>query len=152
VHGATWTPQGKYQSALSFAGTSSVRVPKGTKIDNVNTFTYCAWVNAVSMGGLNDGRIFHKGTNSARKQLQFESSTTNGRALYVDRAVSAANTRTVNNAIALNQWSYVCGTYSEGAGARIYVNAVEVAYALRSVGSGATTSDGAGDLYIGNRP
>src|SRR5262249_47047380 len=45
----------------------------------------------------------------------------------------------------------VCGTYSDSDGPRLFVNAVEMAYASRSVGSGASGDDSVDDLYIGNR-
>jgi hypothetical protein len=152
VRGAVWTAQGKFGGALSFAGSSVVTVPKGPRVDNVVPFTYCAWIKPLDMGGQNDGRIFHKGTNSARKQLNLDSSTTNGFGLYVDRSGQRAKALSTHDAVAMGIWNYVCGTYSEIDGPRLYVNAIEVSYALRDVGSGATTSDAADNLYVGNRP
>ncbi|PYN14045.1 MAG: hypothetical protein DME06_05600, partial [Candidatus Rokuibacteriota bacterium] len=151
LNGPTWTT-GKYGGALSFNGLSSaVSAGNPASLNNVNTFTYCAWVFPRSRGGQNDARILHKGTPTARKQLQTDSSLTNSLKLRVDRATASAEALSVANTMSLNQWQFVCGTYSEADGARVYKNGVEVTYTSRTVGSGATVDDSAATLYIGNR-
>src|SRR5207244_13646898 len=65
VNGPIWTT-GKYGSALSFNGLKSVvSAGNATSLNNVNTFTYCAWVFPRGRGGDNDARILHKGSATA---------------------------------------------------------------------------------------
>src|SRR5439155_27106171 len=135
VNGPIWTT-GKYGSALSFNGLKSVvSAGNATSLNNVNTFTYCAWVFPRGRGGDNDARILHKGSATARKQLQTDSSLVNSLKLRVDRAVTSAEALSVANTLTLNQWQFVCGGYSEADGARVYKDGVEVAYSYRTVGS-----------------
>src|SRR5439155_907524 len=90
VNGPIWTT-GKYGSALSFNGLKSVvSAGNATSLNNVNTFTHCAWVFPRGRGGDNDARILHKGSATARKQLQTDSSLVNSLKLRVDRAVTSA--------------------------------------------------------------
>lgn len=149
IVGAAWGA-GYNGSALNFTLTSSVQVASIT-LNNWTAFTYCAWVNPRSQGAQNDGRLFHKGTNTARKQLQTDGGVSKSIGLYVDRASGAGQAVSTANALTLNQWQFVCGTYSEANGPRVYRNGVEVTYSLRTVGAGATTSDAGNKLYIGNR-
>jgi uncharacterized repeat protein (TIGR01451 family) len=123
-----------------------------SSLSNLVPFTFCAWANPRSMGGQNDSRIVHKGSQTARKQLQIESSGTNDFALYVDRATTTAQAIAVDDSATLNQWQYVCGTYSEADGPRIYRNGAEVSYRTRTVGAGTTTDESGFNFYVGNRP
>ncbi len=149
VSGATWTT-GKYGNALNFTSSAFVRV-SNTALNNQVPFSYCAWIYPRSQGGSKDGRILHKGTATTRKQLQTDSSVVNSLALYVDRASGAAQAISTANALTLNQWQFVCGTYSETDGPRLYRNGAELTYSARTIGSGATVSDSGDSLYIGNR-
>src|SRR4051812_7097553 len=111
--GPAWTA-GKHGNALSFDGADdSQNLGSPEILANVNTFTYCAWVYPRSMGGQSDGRIMHKGSNSQRKQFNIDDSATNSLGLRVDRTTSSASAISLPNALSLNQWQYVCATYSE---------------------------------------
>lgn len=152
ANGPVWNAVGKYAKALSFDGANDVvRVANAASLHDQHTFTYCAWVNPRSMGGQQEGRIVHKGTNNARKQLYIDSSGINDLALYVDRASGFAQAISTSNALLLNQWQYVCGTYSAAAGPRLFINAAEVTYRVRTVGAGTTESDSGAGFHIGNR-
>jgi glucose/arabinose dehydrogenase/PKD repeat protein len=152
ANGPVWNAVGKHGKALSFDGANDVvRVTNAAGLHDQHTFTYCAWVNPRSKGGQQDGRIVHKGTNNARKQLYIDSSGTNDVALYVDRASGFAQAISTNNALLLNQWQYVCGTYSATAGPRLFINGAEVTYRVRTVGAGTTVSDSGAGFHIGNR-
>ena len=95
-----WIAVGSHGKALSFDGANDVvRVTNAASLHDQHTFTYCAWVNPRSTGGQRDGRIVHKGTNSARKQLYIDSSGTNDLALYVDRASGFARAISTDNAL-----------------------------------------------------
>ena len=149
VIGATWQT-GQYGNALDFSGTARVEIGNPS-LNDIVPFTYCVWVNPRSQGGQNDGRILHKGTNSSRKQFQTDSSTLNSLGAFVDRANGAAQASSIANALTLNQWQYVCATYSETDGIRLYRNGTEVAYSSRMIGSGSTAADSGEVLRIGNR-
>jgi hypothetical protein len=143
----------KVDGGLNFDGVDDV-IDAGSNVtlDNLDPFTFSAWVYPRSMGGQSDGRIVHKGSIAARKQLQISSGGLNDFALYVDRATAVADAEGADNSATLNQWQYVCGTYDALNGPRIYRNGVEIAYRSRTVGSGSTVDESAFNFYIGNRP
>lgn len=150
LSGATWTTSGKYGSALNFSRNALVGI-NGPSLEDIATFSYCAWVYPRSQGGQADGRILHKGTNSSRKQFHTDSGVGNSLALYVDRSGGAAQAVSVANTLTLNQWQYVCATYDETKGARLYKNSVELSYSTNTVGAGTTADDSGAGLSIGNR-
>ena len=151
-HGPLWT-EGKYGGALSFDGADdSLNLGSPEVLDNVNTFTYCAWVYPRSMGGQRDGRIVHKGNNNQRKQFQTDVAVANSLALLVDRGTTAASAVSLADTLTLNEWQYVCATYSETDGPRLYVNGVEIPYSARIVGSGPMADESSQEFQIGNRP
>jgi chitodextrinase len=150
-NGALWT-LGQFGKALSFDGANDVvDLGSPSSLDNVNIFTYCAWIYPKGLGGQNDGRILHKGTNTARKQFHIDDSTVNGLSLTVDRNGSQAKALSAANGLSMNIWQYVCGTYSETDGPRLYKNGAEMTYKSRIIGTGSTTDESASNFYVGNR-
>jgi hypothetical protein len=104
------------------------------------------------MGGQSDGRIIHKGSSTQRKQFQMHDAVPNSLALLVDRSTLSASAISPANALTFNQWQYVCATYSEIDGPRLYINGVEISYGTRIVGAGATLDESSQDFHIGNGP
>ena len=141
----------KVANGLDFDGVNDVvNAGSGASL-NATTFTYSAWVYPRSAGGQSDGRIMHKGSDSARRQLQISSGGTFDATLYVDWATTPAEAQGANNSLTQNQWQYVSGTYDPTDGPRVFVNGVEIAYASRAVGAGSTTDVTGLNFHIGNR-
>lgn len=160
TNGPTWVTPAKYGYGIQLDGVNDVvLVPSSAIIDNQNTLEWNGWMYPETLGGLNLGRILHKGTSSVRKKLGFES---NNRILIaINRATTNAQLTTNNNTIALNTAQFFRFTYSEADGPRFYIgtacNAIaEAGYTgtggSRTVGAGATASEAGQFLYIGNNP
>ncbi|MFN0059451.1 MAG: DUF2341 domain-containing protein, partial [Planctomycetota bacterium] len=143
----------KIDGGIDFDGINDViDCGSAASLDDQVPFTFSAWAYPRTMGGQSDGRIMHKGSTSARKQLQISSGGTDDFALLVDRATTDADAEGDDSTATLNAWQYVCGTYDATDGPRVYVDGVEITYRSRDVGAGTTTSEAADNFRIGNRP
>ncbi|MFN0151655.1 MAG: LamG-like jellyroll fold domain-containing protein [bacterium] len=143
----------KIGGGLDFDGVNDViNAGSPASLDDIVPFTFSSWAYPRTMGGQSDGRIMHKGSTTARKQLQISSGGTNDLAIIVNRATTSANAEGADNSATLNAWQYVCGTYDATNGAKVFRNGVEISYRSFVAGSGSTTSEAAFDFHIGNRP
>ncbi|MBI4091222.1 laminin G domain-containing protein, partial [candidate division WWE3 bacterium] len=151
--GPTGGAAGKFGKAGEFDGVDDrVNAGSGQMLDDLTTFTYCAWIYPRSMGESNDGFIISKSLSTgSTKVLQIRSGTTNSIAFDVDRATTNSDAVSTANTLTLNTWQHVCGTYNEADGPKVYKEGVEVSYSSKIVGAGATTNDNSRDLIIGNR-
>ena len=125
ISGATWTPSGKYGSALSFNGTNAyVNLLNPTALRLTGSMTLSAWVFPTANPG-DDGQIIAKSNSSSGWQLK---TTPDTGARTFGIAVSSGNThvqRYSNTVIALNTWYHVAGVYNATSRTLdIYVNGV----------------------------
>ncbi|RMH69902.1 MAG: T9SS C-terminal target domain-containing protein, partial [Gemmatimonadetes bacterium] len=124
--------------ALDFDGVDdNVQIPDDNSLDLTSTYTVEAWINPVSWGENNRGRIVDK--NVYRFMLR-----NNGNLWW--RSTTGGSVRTsFNNVINWNQWQHVA-VICDGSSVEFYVNGV-----LSSSGQSALTlSASTSNLYIGN--
>lgn len=155
INGPIWT-SGQYNYAVDFDGANDVMlVTTATTIDNQHTFEVNGWLRPQTLGGLSNGRIFHKGTSSVRKKL-YQCGTASVCA-DINRATNNATFTAASNSLPLNEWSYIRFTYSPTDGPRFYRGATcgsitEVTYASRNAGTNTTASEAGQPAYFGNNP
>ena len=126
VNGAAWV-SGKINSALSFNGTTNDVVTGNITLGS--TFSVTAWVNASVMPQTAFGRIaetqyshgFYLGTNSGGNGYKFIVDGGTGITGTCGAEYGCAEGGSVSSG-----WHLITGTY-DGATARLYVDAVEVA-------------------------
>jgi len=164
--GPTWTT-GKIGSALSFDGTSGsctgrcddlVDAGSGTTLDNLHTgdFSFSTWIYPKSGGESDSSLLLSKGAAFSQGWLLMydNASFPNDLTFYIHRATSYLANVTTGDVLTHNTWQYLTVTYDGSlthAGVHIYINGKEVTYdAVSQNGSGATVSDAAANLIIGN--
>lgn len=144
--------------ARVFNGTTSlVTIAADTALDNLNTFTYTAWIYPTGNGEGNLARILQKNTNTAGKRWQVNNSAAPLASLHlvIDRATTDAIARSVADTIQFNVWQFVAASWNGVNAAKLYVGTNggqvgEVSYnTTPSAGSGATENDSANPFYVG---
>jgi glucose/arabinose dehydrogenase/PKD repeat protein len=127
INGATWTPAGRYGSALSFNGTSSyVDLGNPSSLRITGSMTWSAWVYATA-NPIDDGQIIAKSASGGGAAgWQFKTSPDTGPHTFGvavssnGTAVAQRYSTTVRN---LNAWYFVAGVYNAAAQTlHIYVN------------------------------
>src|SRR5438132_3668388 len=118
ISNATWTPAGKFGSALSFNGTSSwLTVPDSSSLDLTTAMTLEAWVKPASLSGWD--AIVEKEQPGELAYALYANSDTNqpDGIVYIN---SEQDTR-AGGQLPLNSWSHVAATY-DGSTLAVYVN------------------------------
>ena len=137
ISGADWTADGRFGSALSFDGASSlVQVPSSASLNLGSAMTLEAWVNpAAAQSGWRtivqrevDGYFLHAGSNGALRPAG--GGTFNGKMKFT----------AASSAITVGAWTHLALTY-DGANLRLYVN-----------GALASTTARTGALETSNNP
>jgi len=129
IQSATWTPSGKFGSALAFNGSSArVQIPDANVLDLTTGVTLEAWVYPTANQA--DWRtVVQKQADSYL--LSAGNSTGNLRpacgATFSSGGVTAAST----SAIPTNTWTHLAMSY-DGAAVRLYVNGTQVASTART--------------------
>jgi glucose/arabinose dehydrogenase len=146
INGASWTPAGKYGSALSFDGINDfVRVPDANVLDLTTGMTLEAWVWPTTLGSGWRNVIIKERSGGEAYNL-YANVDTGVPAVYV---VSAAAPNVPLDArgtatLPTNTWSHLAATF-DGSALRLYVNGTFVGTRAVAGGLIATT----GDLRIG---
>jgi glucose/arabinose dehydrogenase len=123
IHGATWTTQGKFGSALSFDGTSAyIDFGNPPSLQITGSMTWSAWIYATG-NPADDGQIIAKSDNGG---WQLKTSPDTGPHTFGIAVSPDAGTHTQRYSTtvrALNTWYYVTGVYDATARSlHIYVN------------------------------
>src|SRR6185312_15650942 len=116
--GATWTPSGKFGSALSFDGASSwVTVSDTAALRLTSGFTVEAWVNASANTGWRS--VVLKESSNGMGYALYALNNASRPAGYVHTTTDIAATGTA--ALPLNTWTHLALTF-DGGSERLYVN------------------------------
>jgi hypothetical protein len=141
IAGATWTPNGKFGSALSFDGTSArVTVADANSLDLTTAMTIEAWVNPSSGTGWRE--VVLKETAGGLAYALYAVNNGSRPAAYVHTSTDIGSTGSA--AVPLNTWTHLAFTY-DGATLQLYVNGVLV---KSGAAAGAAPASG-GPLQIG---
>ena len=121
INGATWTPSGKFGSALTFNGLSArVVVNDSASLHLSTAMTLEAWVNPSTISS-SWRDVIYKGNDI----YYLEGSSTNGATPAMGGTFSP-NPLYGTAPLATNNWNHLAATY-DGATMRLYVNGVQVA-------------------------
>jgi YD repeat-containing protein len=144
IHGAKWTKEGKYGSALEFNGESDyLSIPDSSELGLTKAFTLEAWVKPSDVR--TNAPLIEKQTKEFYAyQLyagsKYTAGVPEGRTSEADWASEAV---TAKEALPTNTWSHVALTY-DGEKIRIYVNGK-----LISTAAGGKVQTSSGALWIG---
>lgn len=124
----------------------SVSVGSPAHLDDLASFTWCAWIRPTSTGEGGVGRVFDK----FEKILYVVATNTFG--AYINRATAATDIAAANNTLTLNAWNFVAMTF-DGTTTKLYrgvpgASVTDVSPAEN--GSGAPVSENTRSLVIGN--
>ena len=139
IAGATWTA-GRYGSALSFDGTSSmVTISDSPSLDMANGLTLEAWIRpASSTGGWRD--VIYRGDDNYFL-------ATNTTDVYGALTVSSLGMVSADFVLPLNTWTHVAMSY-DGSNIKIYANGVLTGIAPQTGNIAPSTSP----LWLGGDP
>ena len=141
ITAATWSPDGRFGSALSFNGTSAwVTVPDAASLDFTTAFTIEAWLNPASITAWRTVVLKESGSRLAYGLYGVNGSSRPSGWIQTTRDYFVNST----TALAVNTWTHVAYSY-DGATLRMFINGTQVATAA---GPTALTAS-AGPLRIG---
>jgi hypothetical protein len=143
ISGATWTTQGKFDSALTFDGVNDwVTVNDANDLDFTTGMTLEAWVYPTTSGGGSWRNVIIKERTAGEVYNLYANADTDVPATYLVPAASPSQPLDARGgaALLLNTWIHLAATY-DGTTLRLYVNGSQVG--TRAVPSPLVTSTGA---------
>ncbi len=139
--GATWTPIGKFGSALSFDGASSwVTVADTPTLRLTTGFTVEAWVNPSANTGWRSVVMKESANGLGYALYALNNASRPAGYVHTNSDIAVAGTA----ALALNTWTHLALTY-DGSTERLYVNGVQV----RTAAVSGSMAAAAGPLRFG---
>ena len=108
---------------------------------NLSEFTYSAWIYPTAFG---DKEIFSKA--GSNRELRIEGSHLRG--------CIVASTNACSNSVETftgNEWQFVAMRYTHSGTVKLFIDGVEVSYAVQSTASGTISSDSSTSLNIARR-
>ena len=148
VNGVTWGSPGGH--GLNFDGTNDyVNCGSAAIIDDIVPWSWAFWLNPRPAVNTNSLFIASKGSASVDSKYVRCAGIGAWAIQVVSTRSTNAEARSDANVFSANAWYHIVATYDPTDGPRIYVNGVEVTYAVRTVGSGADEPDAAKELIIG---
>lgn len=144
ITGAAWTT-GKSGQGLDFeAGDAGdkIVVPHGEPIDDLQTFTWAAWVKPESIGA--ERYVLSKGNKYLRIQADNEIQ------FIVDCVTTDADSVSTTT-VAAATWYHIVVVYDHDGDKKvdIYVNGTEETYTTETAGAGNVVADNATDFWVG---
>ena len=150
IAGAGWTPQGKFDTALSFDGVNDYVNLGGLDSDGTG-LTLAAWIKPTSFA-VNDARILSKATGTAEADHYWMLGTieNNGSKLRFRLKTNGTTATLVASSGALTPgvWTHVSATY-DGQFMRVYKDGVEVGTLAKT---GAVDRNATIPVWVGSNP
>jgi hypothetical protein len=150
LHGASWDPAGKLDSALEFSS-SSDHADVGSWSVTSGAITISAWFNADTFT-VGDARIVSKATGQEVEDHWFMLSTISDSDMTLRfRLKAGGSTATLvadSGSITAGTWTHGVAVYNGGT-MKLYLNGTEVGAMTKS---GLLDVDDSVDIYIGNNP
>jgi hypothetical protein len=146
---------GKIDAARDWNGTDDyIRVSNNkAAINNVDTFTYTAWIYPHSFGENERGHLLQmNGAGGTKIQFRMRNDDANETfRAYVGSNAADAYADLVDYSISLNNWQHIAVTYDDAGDryARVYINGVEGDYQQWTPNMGVVFDDSANHLFIG---
>ncbi len=140
VQGATWEG-----GAYRFDGANDfISAHSAPGLDDLSAFTYAAWINPTASG---NREIMSKARST--HEMRHAGSRLRGCIIAGPNACSES----LDGAIETDVWQHVAMTYDHGGDQRVhlYIDGVEVTYAVQSTGGGSMATDASSNLNIGRR-
>ena len=141
---------GKVGSAASFDGTGDgVDLGSDSSLDNLSTFSVCAWIKTSTYGLNTYPTIFDKSSSGNNGWNFYLNSINDDLSLYTGESGYREQDAIVTD----NNWHHVCGTWdgTDGAGGiKVYLNGSEATSGGQNGDLGGTLNDAAFNLTIGN--
>ncbi len=149
---------GKINGALNFDGANDLtrNLAVSASLEGLTTLSVASWINAVSAGQGNLGRIFHKLNNtSGRPSILLADMSAGSCRLRVENNYTGnvGQWATTSREVALAAWVHIGVTYDMGLLANdpiLYVNGVAKAITELSIPTGVLATDD-DNLWVGNR-
>jgi carboxypeptidase T len=156
--GAEWASPGHEGagSALRFDGVDDLAAANGSnEFDAMDAVTVSAWIYPHSGGEGSKGRVVDKADGVSPTRGWIFHLAGDGRSLsfIVDFGSTDLTRASAAGVLIFDQWQHVAVTWNgsaSAAGVHLYVNGMEVRYAVSTNGTGARVDDSAQDLKIGN--
>jgi hypothetical protein len=135
--------------------TNNITAGSPSVLDNLQPFTWTAWIYPRGASNSGAGRIINKGMGDTTRKRALVFDVDNSLYFEIVRATTGV-CQSVANSVTRNTWQFVAFRYGNTDGPRIYralpgVSPTEVTYASRTLGNGAPTSEAAYVFSIGNR-
>jgi hypothetical protein len=139
--------------AREFSGaTDRVDFGSAASLDDVNIFTYAAWVYPTSAAVTRV--MFTKGGGSGKRFRLFGGTSAGSMVLAVSQAGTIGTAQSAGSVVTANAWQFLACTFDGSFVPRLYRATLgsavaEVSYAVQTTGIGAITSDAAQSMLVG---
>ena len=127
INGASWTNQGRFGNALSFAPPNWITVNDSNSLDLTSGMTLEAWVYP-TVNPSTWTTIIFKELPEANNQVYGLYATSPSNLPLVDVFTDSIHELYGTAAVPLNTWTYLAATYDAAGGLTLYVDSMQVAH------------------------
>ena len=130
-----------------------INLGSSSTIDNVHTYTICAWFYADTFTAADFDEVAGKFDTAGKVLLEISNvgGDVNRVAGFISSSSVTAFSESTDNAVSTGSWTHYCSTFDNSGDRKIYmyIDGVEVTYDTQRAMTGTITSDASASLYIG---